>query len=687
MNELLLNGGQSQRTTLIRKYLAEQATLRSKANPRGLRDGQDAVMRYSLDVTDGRCAYCGVGIARRNKNTGKWESSGHGDHLYPASKGSPYMEGGIVYSCKACNGRKNDHDPIEFLTYLHATSRPEDLFMEDLNGHVALFKERFIEPFVRRVPDQILKIMMAPGSGVDWDDIDLITRLNDHPELMEFTEDLQDGFVARSLAYKKDFDKDHKELLMQAFPLYDDELRKLVKIKGKNHRSQYYSSFTVFNWLVSIPEETGWDPQDVTNIPKVLEDHKNDAGHDMKIAGAVYDFMRPVMLSLRQRVGEVRAEYDAKLQEWRDSGEAGPEPSDQSAATYNNYTRSWNLLMKCFLVNPSPFCEGDPDREALIRNCILPPSYAGLGLLMDLPESVDPVSRLRFMASMILDDRKDIDYLRIDPEEPDGEPIVLDMGEWLPNDLAAIKTTYEGERDRNSTITGRKKKTKSYKHLAWGINGFKDDIIVRMLMAGDDLVDDDGNFNCKAFGRAMLQKAREDVWLRNEDGELRLPASSASTNYGSASMLYNSLCTLSTIVLGWKLPKQIEESTLTKLINDEDALPKLIEAEQESQSVLLEIAMESMDDEAFDRFMKSDNYDNLTMNQLKAGLMRLKKEHRDQSVGSQSRENELRAKLQSVQEELEAVREERDKTQERLDLANVQLKRDELIMNAWMGRK
>lgn len=655
---------QRQRSNYLRDFLKDRAALRSEANPRGLRDSKQSVMQYSLDATDGRCAYCGVKISHRNTNTVKWEKTGNdGDHLYPASKGAPFIEGQIVYSCKECNAKKNDLDPIEFLSYLHAINPPEKLFIEDLNEHVEFFMDRFIRHFIHNVPDQIL-VMMGSDSSVSDDDIDLIEAMDRDPNLMTFTPDVQSAFIARSLGHKKEVNRAHRELFMFSFNAYDEELKKLAKSKGKSYRDQFYSSYTVFDWFSCIPGELGLDPNDVLNMDKILEDHRDDTDSEMRIAGSVQDFMRPVMLSLRQRVAEAREDYEEKLQAWRDSGEVGSEPTDQSTTVYNRHCRSWNLLMKSFLT--SDVVQGDPSKAELIRNSILPPTQAGLNQLLDLPSYVDPLQKLRFTASMLLDDKKDMAYLKMDAGD---ETNILDLSWLLPKNLPLIKGMYESRREQQSTPSNAKKKAKYYNLLSWGIGSFKDDLFIRILLSGNDLVDGDGNLNTRTFTIALIEKLREEVLTRNDDGMLKLP-DHRSPNYSALSMLFNSLNSLASIVLGWEVPRQIRESTMTKLIQDEDGLARFIEERNSAQSELLDLEVQSMDDVAYENFLNNGNYNNLSMSQIVAGVMRMKREREEMKA-------EFDAEMKSLQEAINETSEELDKKDKELREKTLEL---EIVM-------
>lgn len=652
---------QRQRSNYLRDFLKDRATLRSEANPRGLRDSKQSVMQYSLDATDGRCAYCGTKISHRNTNTGKWEKTGNdGDHLYPASKGAPFIEGQIVYSCKECNAKKNDLDPIEFLSYLHAINPPEKLFIEDLDEHVEFFMDRFIGHFIHNVPDQIF-VMMGSDSGVSDDDIDLIEAMDRDPSLMTFTPDVQSAFIARSLGHKKEVNRAHKELFMFSFNAYDEELKKLAKSKGKNYRDQFYSSYTVFDWFSCIPGELGLDPNDVLNMDKIIEDHRDDTDSEMRIAGSVQDFMRPVMLSLRKRVAEAREDYEEKLQTWRDSGEVGAEPTDQSTTVYNRHCRSWNLFMKSFLI--SDVAKGDPSKAELIRNSILPPTQAGLNQLLDLPSYVDPLQKLRFTASMILDDKKDMAYLKMDAGD-DGEESILDLSWLLPRDLPSIKGMYESRREQQSTVTGVKKRAKSHNLLSWS---FKDDLFIRILLDGNDLVDENGNLNTQAFAIALFEKLREEVLIRNDNGVLKLPNSN-STNYSSVRTLFNSLDVLSSIVLGQRIHRQIKESMMTKLIQDNTFLAKFLEDNNDLIDSF-DLEVQPMDEEAYFHFLDAlyeSNYNNLSVSQLISGTMRMWSELEEV-------EDRYEDRISSLQEELDRTSEELNEKNKELKIVQAQL--------------
>ena len=365
-------------------------------------------------------------------------------------------------------------------------------------------------------------------------------------------------------------------------------------------------------------------------------------------------------------MAEAREDYEEKLQAWRDSGGLGSEPTDQSTTVYNRHCRSWNLLMKSFLT--SDVVQGDPSKAELIRNSILPPTQAGLNQLLDLPSYVDPLQKLRFTASMLLDDKKDMAYLKMDAGD-DGETNILDLSWLLPKNLPLIKGMYESRREQQSTPSNAKKKAKYYNLLSWGIGSFKDDLFTRILLSGNDLVDGDGNLNTRTFTIALIEKLREEVLTRNDDGMLKLP-DHKSPNYSAVSTLFNSLNALASIVLGWEVPRQIRESTMTKLIQDEDGLARFIEERNSAQSELLDLEVQSMDDVAYENFLSNGNYNNLSMSQIVAGVMRMKREREEMKA-------EFDAEMKSLQEAINETSEELDKKDKELREKTLEL---EIVM-------
>lgn len=323
-------------------------------------------------------------------------------------------------------------------------------------------------------------------------------------------------------------------------------------------------------------------------------------------------------------------------------------------------------MMKSFLT--SDVAKGDPSKAELIRNSILPPTQAGLNQLLDLPSYVDPLQKLRFTASMILDDKKDMAYLKMDAGD-DGETNILDLSWLLPKNLPLIKGMYESRREQQSTPSNAKKKAKYYNLLSWGIGSFKDDLFIRILLSGNDLVDGDGNLNTRTFTIALIEKLREEVLTRNDDGMLKLP-DHRSPNYSAVSMLFNSLNSLASIVLGWEVPRQIRESTMTKLIQDEDGLARFIEERNSAQSELLDLEVQSMDDVAYENFLNNGNYNNLSMSQIVAGVMRMKREREEMKA-------EFDAEMKSLQEAINETSEELDKKDKELREKTLEL---EIVM-------
>jgi 5-methylcytosine-specific restriction endonuclease McrA len=61
-----------------------------------------------LELQDGRCAYC------RKKLRGKW----HVDHIIPRSKNGSNDRSNLQLTCRACNLRKHNKDPVEFARLL-----------------------------------------------------------------------------------------------------------------------------------------------------------------------------------------------------------------------------------------------------------------------------------------------------------------------------------------------------------------------------------------------------------------------------------------------------------------------------------------------------------------------------------------------------------------------------------------
>ena len=93
---------------------------------------------------------------------------------------------------------------------------------------------------------------------------------------------------------------------------------------------------------------------------------------------------------------------------------------------------------------------------------------------------------------------------------------------------------------------------------------------------------------------------------------------------------------------------------MTKLSQDEDALARFIEERNSAQSELLDLEVQSMDDVAYENFLNNGNYNNLSMSQIVAGVMRMKREREEMKA-------EFDAEMKSLQEAINETSEELDK--------------------------
>ena len=93
---------------------------------------------------------------------------------------------------------------------------------------------------------------------------------------------------------------------------------------------------------------------------------------------------------------------------------------------------------------------------------------------------------------------------------------------------------------------------------------------------------------------------------------------------------------------------------MTKLSQDEHALARFIEERNSAQSELLDLEVQSMDDVAYENFLNNGNYNNLSMSQIVAGVMRMKREREEMKA-------EFDAEMKSLQEAINETSEELDK--------------------------
>ena len=83
-------------------------------------------------------------------------------------------------------------------------------------------------------------------------------------------------------------------------------------------------------------------------------------------------------------------------------------------------------------------------------------------------------------------------------------------------------------------------------------------------------------------------------------------------------------------------------------------LARLIEERNSAQSELLDLEVQSMDDVAYENFLNNGNYNNLSMSQIVAGVMRMKREREEMKA-------EFDAEMKSLQEAINETSEELDK--------------------------
>lgn len=529
------NGDRNQE---IRNLMRRDVSSTTSDSSYALKDSKDLFREYSLNCTNGRCAYCGLLLATYNGESRNWvkleDRKMVADHLYPVCNGGPFMTGNIVYTCEDCNAMKGNYDWVTYLSFLHATSKRT--FISDLKSHVKWIKKNFIERFVSRIPDQILKLMIR-GTGVSKEECHMIRKINADPRLMTFTPSLQEKLVRESEARLVEV---HGEFWQTAFPGYYREVKQISLVHGDKGRDQYWAVVYMFLWLVQIKEKGGFPNDDVLIPDLAIINHKDVMDPRMSTAGAVQEFMTPIMLSVKEETDSVNDVYQARKR-LSDAGRLPSKPSDQTSTVYKKYCRSWNLLMKCWLQSIMARDNRNEDLEALVRNSILPPTKTALDKLLDLPGDVDPVSKLGFAASLALDETCSgkVDLI----VEQDNESVPLDLHEWAPKDLIKIKDRYEAECAKTNTISpsGRK----NYKILA--LPNLKDELFQMMLCEGHPLVDEDGRLNREGFRRVLLEK-----WKTESEAEKskRRGVPRSSHSYGKISKLRKSIGLLSKIVLG-----------------------------------------------------------------------------------------------------------------------------------------
>lgn len=83
-------------------------------------------------------------------------------------------------------------------------------------------------------------------------------------------------------------------------------------------------------------------------------------------------------------------------------------------------------------------------------------------------------------------------------------------------------------------------------------------------------------------------------------------------------------------------------------------LARFIEERNSTQSELLDLEVQSMDDMAYENFLNNGNYNNLSMSQIVAGVMRMKREREEMKA-------EFDAEMKSLQEAINETSEELDK--------------------------
>lgn len=83
-------------------------------------------------------------------------------------------------------------------------------------------------------------------------------------------------------------------------------------------------------------------------------------------------------------------------------------------------------------------------------------------------------------------------------------------------------------------------------------------------------------------------------------------------------------------------------------------LARFIEERNSAQAELLDLEVQSMDDVAYENFLNNGNYNNLSMSQIVAGVMRMKREREEMKA-------EFDAEMKSLQEAINETSEELDK--------------------------
>lgn len=97
----------------------------------------DYLCDYAINLTNGRCAYCGKELINEE---GVVVANYSFDHFYPASLGNPLAKGNIVLSCDMCNYKKGDKNALDFYYTLDNTYYNENDFIEFYNNNTNIYK-------------------------------------------------------------------------------------------------------------------------------------------------------------------------------------------------------------------------------------------------------------------------------------------------------------------------------------------------------------------------------------------------------------------------------------------------------------------------------------------------------------------------------------------------------------------
>jgi hypothetical protein len=100
------------------------------------------ILSYSIQMTGGRCYWCGANLMEEHDGKTVVETHGGIDHVWPVASYGLTTIGNLMVTCPACNQAKQDYSP---LVWYDLAPNPLGATYEDHSSFIRLFAQPLIQ--------------------------------------------------------------------------------------------------------------------------------------------------------------------------------------------------------------------------------------------------------------------------------------------------------------------------------------------------------------------------------------------------------------------------------------------------------------------------------------------------------------------------------------------------------------